>query len=440
MGWYNLSWLYRVKVTVDNTKVPNTDQLNYPALITEANMPDEFWGLVKADGSDIVATSDDEETKLKRELVSIDTIGKKMELHVKVPTLSESVNTDVYIYFGNAAASETNDTETWDINYVFVSHMQDDPDTSHVRDSSQYGNHGTKKAANQPIETAGKIGKGQNFPVFEEYIDCGTDPSVLPDAFTAEFIGKTTDVDFNPVISWQPAIPLLGFPWYTSKCIIHLGGSNYRYFFNAPVDVLDGNFHHIAFTAIGNAQLDIQSARMLADGQAQNPQGLGVSGGLPNVKTRFWIGSTYKDLEGVYDEIRLSKIVRTDDWLITCYNNHDDPASFYSVGAVETPPVPPPTGGIPPLILRPPPRQTPFTKRAILLGQIRRPFSQYGSITGRIRRLFTDNVVFSATAVKHIDEEIAMRGFVVVDDISKDAWEAFFRELENEPVEEELIE
>lgn len=87
------------------------------------------------------------------------------------------------------------------------------------------------------------------------------------------------------------------------------------------------------------------------------------------------------------------------------------------------------------------PRQIPFTERAILLGQIRQPFSQYGSITGRIRRLFTDSVAFSATAVKHIDEDIALGGFIMVDDISKDAWEAFFRELENDPVEdkEELI-
>ncbi|GAI93148.1 unnamed protein product, partial [marine sediment metagenome] len=75
-------WDYREKITQDHTKVPNTDQADFSVLITEANIKDHFWGHVKADGSDVAVTSSDGETKLKRELVSIDTVGKTMVLWV----------------------------------------------------------------------------------------------------------------------------------------------------------------------------------------------------------------------------------------------------------------------------------------------------------------------------------------------------------------------
>ncbi len=35
--WHSYNWLYRNKITVDNTKVPNTDQADFPVLINSSN-------------------------------------------------------------------------------------------------------------------------------------------------------------------------------------------------------------------------------------------------------------------------------------------------------------------------------------------------------------------------------------------------------------------
>jgi len=87
MDWNPRDWKYRLKITINPAKVSGT-LIDFPMLITEANMPDEFWEHVKADGSDIVLTASDGKTKLKRELVSIDVVKKKLELWVKIPKLS----------------------------------------------------------------------------------------------------------------------------------------------------------------------------------------------------------------------------------------------------------------------------------------------------------------------------------------------------------------
>ena len=42
----------------------------------------------------------------------------------------------------------------WEDSAVMVQHMTDNPDNAHIMDSTQYDNDGTKKGANEPIETA----------------------------------------------------------------------------------------------------------------------------------------------------------------------------------------------------------------------------------------------------------------------------------------------
>lgn len=100
---------------------------------------------------------------------------------------------------------------------------------------------------------------------------------------------------------------------------------------------------------------------------------------------------------------------------------------------IPPPPVPPfipPITGLPPW--RPLPlRRVPFIKGLIILGRIRRPFTQEGRLIGRIRRLFLDEIAFSAMAVKRIEETVSMDNFIVTDDIPDRAWDAFFETIES---------
>ena len=44
---------------------------------------------------------------------------------------------------------------------------------------------------------------------------------------------------------------------------------------------------------------------------------------------------------GKIDEVRISATVRTGEWIKTCYNNQNEPSTFYTVGLQEGEPVPP---------------------------------------------------------------------------------------------------
>jgi len=164
--WYNTSWIYRIEVTLDNDKAGNATQTDFPIVLTENNVPALFWDGVESDGTDVVVTSADGTTKLKRELVagSWSVASETMELHVKIPSYSHTADTIIYLYYGNSAGAETNDTDTWDSDFEFVSHMNDYNSATQIFDSTVNANHGTKGATTQaPTEVAGEIGKAQQF-------------------------------------------------------------------------------------------------------------------------------------------------------------------------------------------------------------------------------------------------------------------------------------
>ena len=64
-GWYDPSWLYRKKLTIDYTKVSGGPLLNFPVLINRTDA--DLISKARSDGFDILFTSSDGTTKLNHE-------------------------------------------------------------------------------------------------------------------------------------------------------------------------------------------------------------------------------------------------------------------------------------------------------------------------------------------------------------------------------------
>ena len=154
MAWYDPSWLYRQKITIDHTLVAE-DLTDFPVLITHAVVQASLFAHARSDGADIVVTASDETTRLKRELVTYDAVAGKLELYVKVPSLSSVTDTEVYVYYGNAGAAETNDADTWNADYGVVYHLKEDPagTAPQAKDSTANAVHGTYDIAGRPSRT-----------------------------------------------------------------------------------------------------------------------------------------------------------------------------------------------------------------------------------------------------------------------------------------------
>jgi len=133
---------------------------------------DKKIALTKADGT----------TQLYAEIEKWDDANETAIIWVSKSdlVLSSSGTTDLFLYYDSSHADnttyigDTNSTpaeSVWDSNSKMVQHMADGASTSATYDSTSNNADGTKKGANEPIETTGgKIGNAQNFDGTDDYV------------------------------------------------------------------------------------------------------------------------------------------------------------------------------------------------------------------------------------------------------------------------------
>jgi len=198
MAWLG-TWAKRVKLTIDNTDI-DANLTDFPILIyisisSGRNSDDISFVFDEltddANRKKIAVTKDDGTTQLYVEIVKWDDGGEQAWLWVKVAgadAISSSSDTDLYLYYDSAQADndtyvgDPNDAvaeNVWDSYYKLATHLRDDPDSSHVRDSTAEDADGTKKGAGEPTLTTGTPGgEGQDFSGTGEYISMGDHASL----------------------------------------------------------------------------------------------------------------------------------------------------------------------------------------------------------------------------------------------------------------------
>jgi len=155
-------------------------------------------------------------------------------------------------------------------------------------------------------------GKCLEFDGVNDYVDCGSDPSVLPDAWTVEAWIKPGDKLYQNLVSFKTNYQSsILFGWNDAP-IIHMSESNYRYFSSVAWTTLkNGQWHHVVFTMPGSGQDDILNAKMYLDSVSVAP------GNTPHsspqyAKTQLYIGSdSVRFFSGLIDEVHIYNSVVT---------------------------------------------------------------------------------------------------------------------------------
>ena len=160
-------WSYRKLITIDEAKVDN-DLINFPVLVYLDSTTNFDFSEASSTGADIRFTDSGGITTLSYERENHN--ATSANYWVKVPLVSSTASTTIYMYYGNSVASDTaSSTAVWDANFKGVWHMADGASASITYDSTSNDNDATKKAANEPIEEAGKIGNSQLFDGTDDY-------------------------------------------------------------------------------------------------------------------------------------------------------------------------------------------------------------------------------------------------------------------------------
>ncbi len=336
--WYNGSWTNRRQITISSAQV-STTETNFPVLITGDNFDAAFFSSVRSDGGDIIFTASDGTTELAKELVSITTSTQSLEAWVTIPSLSNSVDTSIYVYYNNPANALTNSTSVWANNFNAVWHF----DTA-VAPTDSTGNGNTGAANNTPTASStAAVGAGITFDGTSQYIDVNDANSLdMSGNFSFSFwMSKASATARNERMfnkagdggAWQSNynLQMLNSADGDTEIAIYGDGGGNNYFAGPSATLTGTSWYHVS------VDYDGSNVRMYRNGVLVHTgaySGVPVTSGQPLYIASADGASEY--FAGTLDEIRLSATSRNGGWFTTEYNNQSSPSTFYSVGSAET--------------------------------------------------------------------------------------------------------
>src|SRR3989338_3457209 len=338
---YDGAWQFRKKITIDDAKVPQ-DVSDFPVLVNISDS--DLSGNAQNDGDDILFTSSDGKTKLSHEIENYASGSGILAAWVKT-ALSSSADTVIYMYFGNpSAGNQENIADVWSNGYEAVYHLHDDflDSTSKDRDAVNDGtvNAAGKIADGQDITPANELRFGtwnvsgqqitiQAWATFDHFNQ--DDPRIISKAVS----GAVQDHVFMLSLKDPSGINEERYLRLRIKT-----GSND----NSGTTALESNTNPLnsGVWHLTAATYDGSNMRIYKDGGNQVASA-SKSGNLRQNGWQIWGGNNPNNvnlgqysMDGKLDEIRISSIARSANWLTTEFNNQNDAASFYSIGSKES--------------------------------------------------------------------------------------------------------
>ena len=212
----------------------------------------------------------------------------------------------------------------WDDNFVGVWHMSQDPSggANSIYDSTSNANHGTPKGSMTNSDLVdGKIGKAIDFDGTNDRIEVSNSTSLNPSEITISYLAKSNTTN-----------------WSNEGChvskrnvyIMHPRVSTKNFLFY----IYDGGWHSTEFDSIPDITIwhnyigkyDGSNIQLYIDGVSKSSTA--YSGSINTSDTgHLLIGKDDgfgRYFNGLIDEVRISKIARSADWIKTTYYSNLD--------------------------------------------------------------------------------------------------------------------
>lgn len=312
----------------------------FPVLVSVTNFPGFAYGhVVDPAGGDLRFADSTGDVELNYEIETWNTNGASY-VWVQVPTLS-GASTSIRAYWGHASATApayTTDGSTWSNGYVAVYHFGETSGT--VLDATANNNDSSSVAGDVVRELAGAIGSAYGFDGTGDYIS-------IPDSATLDGMTKLT------VEAWEldQETSTTAARGILSKLASSSDGQRSYYLYRqnsrdlyAFVNDTGAQFagsappasdwHHVAFTF--DAALAGNEMKVYADGTYKGQ----LNNGATSVANRTdplvigrLNGSATADWKGRLDEVRISSVARSADWLQASWKTAASNTAFCTYGA-----------------------------------------------------------------------------------------------------------
>ncbi|MFX1524360.1 MAG: DUF2341 domain-containing protein, partial [Promethearchaeota archaeon] len=322
---------YYKEIIINHTKVDGMVNLpNFSVLINILDSDLHDQNKVQAGGEDLAFAFNnlwlDHEIEYFNQTYS--GIQAKLVAWVKIPSLSPSTNTIIKMYYGNSTmSSRENPTGTWDDNYVGVWHLSEDPSGA-IYDSTSNNNDGTPSGSmSNGDQIPGKIDGSLEFDGIDDYVDCGNDASLdLTGNLTLQYWVMAYNVSNDPdtVTKGVYTDAYSSFIYRDRTIYFRLNGVGSTSLQSQTQISLD-EWVSVTCTRSGSTM------RIYING-TQDPATSTFSEMIEIITDALTIARSPDNLEGMLDEVRVSNIARSADWITTEYNNQYAPDSFYTIG------------------------------------------------------------------------------------------------------------
>jgi len=343
-NWYNLAWTNRKAVTIDHTKVAGGSSLtNFAVLFstTDANLKTVANGgsVGKSDGSDILFTAGDGTTKLDHELERYNAATGEVLAWVRIPTLSNTTDTGLYIYYGNAAAAnQQNPTGVWDSSYKGVWHLPNGTVLS-ASDSTANANNGSITGAGAGN---GKIDGAGSFSGSSQYININNFAISDPYNFTVEaWINPTDYANYNGIAGKTNSNLPAPFDLYLNqgdgRPVFYVGDGSFSHLgsLNGTLAPSPGAWSHIVVVASGSfANVTLTQYLNGATNGASSFTNFTAADTINSIKMASR-NDLFTMFKGGLDEVRISSAPRSAGWIATEFSNQNSPSTFLVIGTQE---------------------------------------------------------------------------------------------------------
>lgn len=343
-------YCYRKTIEIQEGQVPGSSALtDFPVLVsfTDADLKTTANGgkVEHNSGYDIRFTADDGLTELSYQLGSYNASTGAASFWVKVPSLSATSNTTLYMYYGNDNVStDGSSTATWKADYKGVWHLDENlPVNQSIFDATANSMDGQKQGSTHASAyVSGKIGMAYHLDGSNDYYLMDTDLNTwLGGSGTVTAWIKTSQWGNNN--AWMaPGITGIeesgggndifwGVIDGSGKLFAQAGNGSNAKTINR---VNDNAWHHVAITRnASNGQIKVYMDGNLA-ATATSETGTKTNSFYSIGRIEDTGGSPVY-LDGILDEVRVLNSILDANWIEAEYNNQNNPATFYTIGSEE---------------------------------------------------------------------------------------------------------
>lgn len=323
-NWWNGDWSYRKLVTIEHDQVAG-NLVNFPVLvsITDSDLQNDAQG----DGDDIAFVSySNNETQLSHEIESYDNGDGSLVSWVKIPSVSSSVDTLFWMYYGNDGCGSQEDvSNVWDSNYKMVYHLEEsdiDGGSGDIKDSTSNNNDGTTSGMDGNDDVSAKIGTGFDFDGINDYVGTNVDVTSYSDITVSGWVypENAGDGSHTGFFGQNNAFETL---WDSSVMTFWTNIDH-----ECSANVASAQWHYITLIYDGSDLFIYKNGRQVATDTAggfeDEDYTFNIGGGGINQEADNW-------LDGIIDEVRISNTARSSSWITTSYSNMNNQSTFITL-------------------------------------------------------------------------------------------------------------